>query len=1073
MLSLNNSTKMAIRQDKVQIRIDFITDESKALAKASSEIKGLNKLIDDSTGEIKKLEREYENLSKSVNRTAEQEARLVTIQKELADKNALVAESMKKITAAGGDISKLDLTKVSAVQLREIKKMIVAQREFVQIGSEEYKKLTASIESVTARLTEVDRATRGVSGATHNMRDDAGAQFGKLGEFISGVGAKFGPIAAGIGAVIGVVRGLGSAIGKAADLEQTTIAFETFLGSGEKAKKLIAELREFSNVTPLEPEQVISAGRQLAAFGFETEKIIPILGKLGNVSAGTGKDFNELVSIYGKAKASGKIQGDDLNQLAEAGIPIYAELGKVLGVTEDKIRKLGEEGKINFGDLEKVFSNLTNEGGRFSGLMEKQSKSLTGLLSTLKGSFNELMTNIGQAFLPISKAVLAVLIPAFDALRTSLSPLLQALGERLTAAFDFLMRATQPIWEAFKNLRAAFSGLSADTSVLDATFKAIGAAFTIAANWAGHFINTLATVVKVIRDVYDASPLLQKIFGGIKEFALAPIQAITYLIAGLNGLVEFSKAAYEQVAAGIEVTTLATQFAIAKIRGLIDSEQSKLADEYYNKMQSASAKIGQGIGGAFTKGWNNALGNFAKNTEAATKEAGKKVETETRKIEDDGKKAAKEKEKRQKEELKNELDRIEGFYSRQEALQENLFIRKLISDSDYEKNLLTFKKAKYEEQLAEYKKFGKDQELEAIKIGNNLIEVQAKLASKQGVAPLAALKTKGPGNVSADKSNKDRKDLLSMNESDYVASMRILATQLESGLMIEDGYELKKLELKRDYLDDEISLMKTGTDTQVEEIKKRENEKLSIEEQISKKKIENAKREEEVKRQFQSQALTGLSDFFNAAADLLGKDEESRKKNAEQIKTLKIAGTTLSGINEVASIWEHAAANPINAIIPGAGYVLGAIQTATAIARTGLAISQINSVKYAKGGFTGQGYHYDDTGHRVAGVVHDNEYVIPKWQVQHAAYRPILNQLETARLRGFAQGGFTTPTFSQIPQVNQSFTNNTQVDLSQVVAELKSLRGEVAAYNGRLKVVYSDIEAVGTTYSTTKSRANF
>lgn len=217
------------------------------------------------------------------------------------------------------------------------------------------------------------------------------------------MGRKTSSLFAGIGKAIGAL-GLAAAVknvvGLGVEMEQTRVSFTTFLGSAEKANKAIADLNEFSNVTPFDNAQVIKAGKGLLAFGTAQEELIPTLKAIGDISAGTGKDFNELATIYGKARVAGTLYAEDINQLVEAGVPIMGEFAKALGVTEGEVKKLASEGKLKFADLETAFQNLTGEGGMFFDLMAKQSETVGGRFSTLLGKIQTIGIAIGEAMLP-------------------------------------------------------------------------------------------------------------------------------------------------------------------------------------------------------------------------------------------------------------------------------------------------------------------------------------------------------------------------------------------------------------------------------------------------------------------------------------------------------------------------------------------------------------------------------------------------------------------------------------------------------------------------------------------------
>lgn len=204
-----------------------------------------------------------------------------------------------------------------------------------------------------------------------------------------------------------------------AELERLQISFTTFLGSSERAKQVLKDLEEFSISTPFESTQVQNAGRQLLAFGVPAKDLTETLRMLGDISAGTGKDFNELASIFGKAKTQGVVQGEELNQLAEAGVPIYSKLAKVLNIAEGDVRKFGEQGKISFLDLQQALKLLTTEGekGSFFGLTDELSRSLEGRLSTLSDEFTKLARDIGTNLKPAFAGAIEFGLKFIEAIR--------------------------------------------------------------------------------------------------------------------------------------------------------------------------------------------------------------------------------------------------------------------------------------------------------------------------------------------------------------------------------------------------------------------------------------------------------------------------------------------------------------------------------------------------------------------------------------------------------------------------------------------------------------------------------
>ena len=179
--------------------------------------------------------------------------------------------------------------------------------------------------------------------------------------------------------------------------EQLNIAFNTFLGSAEKAKKVIADLTKFAIVTPFTPDQVNGAAKALLAFGVQGEDLIPTLKMLGDVSAGTGKDLTEMAVIFGQIRSTGRLMGQDLLQLINAGFNPLQVISQKTGKSVRELKEEMEKGNISFEMVSDAFKTATSEGGLFFDLMEKQSKSIGGIVSTITGNIEEGFKNIFSA----------------------------------------------------------------------------------------------------------------------------------------------------------------------------------------------------------------------------------------------------------------------------------------------------------------------------------------------------------------------------------------------------------------------------------------------------------------------------------------------------------------------------------------------------------------------------------------------------------------------------------------------------------------------------------------------------
>ena len=179
--------------------------------------------------------------------------------------------------------------------------------------------------------------------------------------------------------------------------QQLEISFGTMLKSKEKANELMSQMADLAAKTPFGLEEVSEGAKRLLAFQVPAEEVTETLRRMGDVAAGLGVPMGQLIHVYGQVKAQGKLMTNDLYQFMNAGIPIIAELSKVVGKSETEIKDMVSAGKIGFPEVQAVIKNMTNEGGLFFNLMAEQSKSLGGQISNLGDSFDQMLNDIGKA----------------------------------------------------------------------------------------------------------------------------------------------------------------------------------------------------------------------------------------------------------------------------------------------------------------------------------------------------------------------------------------------------------------------------------------------------------------------------------------------------------------------------------------------------------------------------------------------------------------------------------------------------------------------------------------------------
>jgi tape measure domain-containing protein len=264
-------------------------------------------------------------------------------------------------------------------------------------------------------------------------------------------------------AVVGLAQTAGMmGINTAKANEQSAIGFKVMMGSAEKAKKFMDELMVFSAKTPFELPQLREAASKLLSTGVEAKRIIPIMTVLGDATSakGYGADaIQRAVYALQQMSTAGRATGQDMMQLTQAGIPIWEALAAAMGKTIPEIKKLGEQGKISAEDVMKAIESGAGEGlQKVKGMMEEQSGTLQGLMSTFKDTVGQSLGKMMEPAVESIKQALPGLTSMMDNLLKSIAPTINGVvGSTLKALVD-LLPAIEPLIIGFGGL---FTGMMA------------------------------------------------------------------------------------------------------------------------------------------------------------------------------------------------------------------------------------------------------------------------------------------------------------------------------------------------------------------------------------------------------------------------------------------------------------------------------------------------------------------------------------------------------------------------------------------------------------------------------------
>lgn len=240
--------------------------------------------------------------------------------------------------------------------------------------------------------------------------------------------------------------------------QQTEMAFKTMLQSEEKADALMKQLIRTAAVTPFGVEDVTEGAKQLLAFNVAAEDVNKTLIGLGDVAAGMGLNLKDLVMLYGTTIAKGKMDTMDLYQFLNRGIPIADEIAKVMGLDVTnaikEVQKQIKAGKITSDIFIQAMQSMTAEGSKFGGLMEAQSKTITGQISNIKDAIEQMFNELGKSqegVINTGLGVVSTLVENWETVGKVLMTVVAAYGAYKAAVIAMIaISKAQVAWESAK-----------------------------------------------------------------------------------------------------------------------------------------------------------------------------------------------------------------------------------------------------------------------------------------------------------------------------------------------------------------------------------------------------------------------------------------------------------------------------------------------------------------------------------------------------------------------------------------------------------------------------------------------
>ena len=253
--------------------------------------------------------------------------------------------------------------------------------------------------------------------------------------------------------IVAMTAGIGAVSRLGMQAQTTATAFDVLVGSQEKSVAILNDLYKYADDTIWDRKELIASAQTMIGFGSSVESVTSDLKMLGDIAMGDKNRIQQLALVFGQISAAGKLQGQDLLQLINAGYNPLQDIAKMTGQTMAEVRKQMSDGAISIDMVRKAMQMATSEGGRYNGMTEK-------LAETAAGKFDQMKGAASRALLEIYKIIEPLLIPAFETLTATLDALIPVI-KGVASASGWLIRmftdANPIVW----GLTAAFGAYTA------------------------------------------------------------------------------------------------------------------------------------------------------------------------------------------------------------------------------------------------------------------------------------------------------------------------------------------------------------------------------------------------------------------------------------------------------------------------------------------------------------------------------------------------------------------------------------------------------------------------------------
>lgn len=339
-----------------------------------------------------------------------------------------------------------------------------------------------------------------------------------------------------VGAVMAVGRQvgqfLGSSVQESLERQQIQTSFNVLAGDEKKGSELTKQLVDLQKNTILGKE-VFKNAQTMMGFGFDSTEVLDNMKMLGDVSMGDTEKFQSLTLAFSQVRAAGKLQGQDLLQLVNAGFNPLEQMAKRTGKSIGQLKDEMGKGNISFADIQQAFKDATSEGGKFDNMLAKIAETPAGKIKQLEGAWDEFKIKAGGAMMPLVNTMLNFankMMPLMEQMIEPMTNGMQTVVEWIGIAKPYFVDMLQPAVNFIKQLVSDTGGWMSYLEVIKTLFvehiypvikRIVSAVFGM--------VGKLIEFVKNSQLLKDLYSFIGNIMGGIWDMIGGLINAMSWL----------------------------------------------------------------------------------------------------------------------------------------------------------------------------------------------------------------------------------------------------------------------------------------------------------------------------------------------------------------------------------------------------------------------------------------------------------------------------------------------------------------------------------------------------------------